>query len=143
MFFTRNSDKRNNTTLRYPIQVGNRNNTFVHKNHHFLRQQQELSPTHQVHNIIKNSQAQSGKGKGICNIKQYHSFVFKCLKGDNEESALAEVSSLLQEDKNYSLAKMAIKENKKRKVKKMTNIYITAKVSYCFPRQKKKTLKFS
>ena len=56
--------------------------------------------------------------------------MFKCLKGDNEETALAEVSSLLQEDKNYSLAKMAIKENKKRKVKKMTNIYITAKVSY-------------
>ena len=60
------------------------------------------------------------------------------MKGDNEESALAEVSSLLQEDKNYSLAKMAIKENKKRKVKKMTNIYITAKVSYYFSRQKKK-----
>ena len=99
-------------------------------NTYSFRQQQELSPSHQVHNIIKNSQAQSGKGKGICNIKQYHSFVFKCLKGDNEETALAEVSSLLQEDKNYSLAKMAIKENKKRKVKKMTNIYITAKVSY-------------
>jgi len=94
------------------------------------RQQQELSPSHQVHTIIKNSQPQSQlKSKGICNIKQYHSFVFKCLKGDNEETALAEVSQLLQQDKNYTLAKMAIKENKKRKVKKMTQIYITAKLS--------------
>lgn len=72
--------------------------------------------------------SQGSKGKGICNIRQYHTFVWRCLEESSEEAALNEITSLLEEDKNLALAKMAIKENKKRRIKKMTDIYLTAKV---------------
>ena len=98
----------------------------------FFRQQQELSPHPTVTSISSRNpgqNSQSSKGKGICNIRQYHTFVWRCLEESSEEAALNEITSLLEEDKNLALAKMAIKENKKRRVKKMTDIYITAKVT--------------
>merc|ERR1712131_253396 len=96
------------------------------------RQQQELSPLPTVTSISSRNpgqNSQSSKGKGICNIRQYHTFVWRCLEESSEEAALNEITSLLEEDKNLALAKMAIKENKKRRVKKMTDIYITAKLT--------------
>ena len=58
----------------------------------------------------------------------YYKFVNQCQDGQ-ETRALQEHRALFQEDRNLALAKLAIKENVKRKIHKLEHIYVTVKVT--------------
>ena len=74
-----------------------------------------------MHN--KNISAQNG----FCNIRVYYNFVKMCQEG-KEKTISPEMIQVLQDDNNYSLAQMGLKQHIKNRIISLKDIFITAKV---------------
>ena len=66
---------------------------------------------------------------GFCNIRVYYNFVKMCQEG-KEKTISPEMINVLQEDNNYSLAQMGLKQHIKNRIIRLKDIFITAKVQF-------------
>jgi len=95
------------------------------------RQHQVLAPERQFSKSSSQPSSASNSSQaqnGFCNIRVYYNFVKMCQEG-KEKTISPEMIQVLQEDNNYSLAQMSLKQHIKNRIIRLKDIFITAKLT--------------